>query len=113
MIVKVEPEDKALLDTAKSNTMKWYTRTATKPVSPLRVDGYAHKTTGTIMNSAAECLMKNGFTQEQAWQVLVPYLVSSSNNSAKYTSFSIGGVFALISIVCMGAWVKKGANFRD
>ena len=61
---------------------------------------------------AMDYLQNIGFSYSNAEKVLVPYFVAD-NSSALYTTFTAGGVFALISLICFGIWFALGANFRD
>ena len=65
-----------------------------------------------VKGNAIEYLKECGFSYEAAEEVLVPYTVAYDTSSA-YTSFSFGGGFALVSIVCFAIWIRKGMNFRD
>ena len=112
LVVLIEPESRSFWNNATSATKKWYTHTAPKPTTPIKVDGYAHDMSPLVKGNAIEYLKECGFSYEAAEEVLVPYTVAYDTSSA-YTSFSFGGGFALVSIVCFAIWIRKGMNFRD
>ena len=112
LVVKVEPEYCTIWNTVSDHTKQWFSHLAQKPITPIQIDGYAHEMSGIQYSYAMDYLQNIGFSYSNAEKVLVPYFVAD-NSSALYTTFTAGGVFALISIICFGIWFALGANFRD
>ena len=111
LVIAVEKEDAKAWNSVTTATKLWFTRSSPKTGSPIKVDKYARSMSDIIKNGAIGYLQSCGFSYEGADKVLVPYLLSD-DSTAMYKSFGFGILSALLSLICFGVWIAKGANFR-
>ena len=111
LVIVVEKEDAKAWNSVTTATKLWFTRTSPKTGSPIKVDKYARSMGENVKSGAIGYLQSCGFSYEGADKVLVPYILSD-DSSAMYKSFGFGIMSALLSLICFGIWIAKGANFR-
>ena len=111
LVIVVDKEDAKSWNAVTSATKTWFTRSSPKTGSPIKIDRYARSMSVVVKNGAIGYLEQCGFSYEGAEKVLVPYILSE-DSSAMYKTFSFGILSALLSLICFGVWIAKGANFR-
>lgn len=111
LVIAVENEDSKAWNSVTNDTKRWFTRSSPKTGTPIKVDKYARSMGENVKNGALGYLQECGFSYEGADKVLVPYLLFD-DSSAMYKSFGFGILSALLSLICFGIWIAKGANFR-
>ena len=111
LVIVVDKEDAKSWNAVTSATKTWFTRSSPKTGSPIKIDRYARSMSDVVKNGAIGYLEQSGFSYEGAEKVLVPYILSE-DSSAMYKTFSFGILSALLSLICFGVWIAKGANFR-
>ena len=111
LVIPVEREDAKAWNSVTTATKTWFTRSSPKTGSPVKIDKYARSMSEIIKSGAIGYLEECGFSYEGAEKVLIPYILSDESSSL-YKSFSVGIVSALLSLICFGVWIAKGANFR-
>ena len=112
LVVNIESQDASAWKALSASTKRRFTHTSVDPATPVRVDGYAHNMNDLLRGSSLEYLKSIGFTDADAEKLLVPYVVYY-DMANKYSTLTFGGIMALISVVCLFVWIRKGMNFRD